>query len=271
MPTRMSSPVKGYVTSEYGTRNGTLHAGIDIATGGKSGDVHATFAGTVEKIVRGRKHGDRSRTNEIAPYRTGNGVIIRNPDGERQVYVHTAASSSLKVGDKVSIGTVIGTTDLSGNTTGYHCHYEEWTKSGATRNPRVSFKAFGVTPGATPVKASAPKPSTPAPSTGTASVRTWQTRQNTNGNAGLYVDGVKGTYSKAWESWVKTAQKALNNYKGVQGKVIADGDYGPGFRAQVKTVQSRNGLVADGILGNVTAAWMRKQGSNVPNRPKTRA
>lgn len=145
---RMTSPVRGYVSQEYKPGK---HLGMDIATGGKPGAVHATFAGVVERIVTGRKHGNRVG-DAYAPARTGNYVVVRNPDGERQLYNHTQALATLRVGQHVDVGTRLGTTDLSGNTTGHHCHYEEWRANGATRNPRASFNAFGVTPGSTPAK-----------------------------------------------------------------------------------------------------------------------
>src|SRR5690606_16215435 len=157
---RMSSPAEGRVSSAYGTRAGGFHAGIDIATGGKSAPVHASFAGAIEKIVRGRKHGDRAASNQPAPGRTGNGLISRSPDGERQLYGHVEVLGSLRVGSKVEAGDKLGVTDLSGNTTGYHVHYEEWTRSGATRDPMDSFRAFQVTPGASPAAA---YPVTPLP------------------------------------------------------------------------------------------------------------
>src|SRR5690606_17924739 len=129
----MRSPIaKGRVSSPYGNRGGSFHAGIDIAaTGGYGTPVAAAFAGKVVKVVRGRKHGDRSRVNELAPYRTGNGVIIQNPDGERQLYGHV--TPAVKVGQQVAEGELVGHVDDSGNTTGPHVHYEEWTRTGATR------------------------------------------------------------------------------------------------------------------------------------------
>lgn len=232
---RMSSPVKGYVSSEYGTRAGTLHAGIDIATGGKPGPVHATFAGTVEKIVRGRKHGDRSRSNELAPYRTGNGLIIRNPDGERQLYGHVAVDAGIKVGATVQVGTRLGVTDLSGNTSGHHIHYEEWTKAGTPRNPRASFSAFGLTPGQAPVKASS---SAPAPAARTTLKR-----------------GMSGED-------VKNLQRALNRFKATPdkrwpgGDLLVDGQYGSYTEARIKDLQRRNGLYVDGIAGPKTRKFL---------------
>lgn len=151
MAARMSSPVKGYVSQNYRTRR---HLGMDIATG-KPASVHATFSGVVERIVTGRRPGNRS-TDSYAPDRTGNYIVVRNPDRERQLYNHTRALPTLQVGDPVVVGQRIGTTDRSGRTTGDHVHYEEWRADGSTRDPRASFSAFGVTPGEAPVKAAEP-------------------------------------------------------------------------------------------------------------------
>ena len=223
MAIRMSSPVKGRVTSEYGMRNGTLHAGIDISTDGKPGNVHATFAGTVERVVKGRKHGNR-RTDSYAPGRTGNYVVVRNPDRERQLYNHTDAS--VQVGDNVAIGSVLGKTDLSGNTTGYHCHYEEWTSSGRTRNPRISFEAFDVAPGSTPVAVK----DTPSDFVGSDDVRELQRALNR----------FKATPDKRWPN----------------GDLLVDGIYGPYTTARVKDLQIRNGLFVDGIAGPKTRRFL---------------
>lgn len=229
---RMSSPVKGYVSQNYRAR---VHAGIDIATGGKSAPVHASFAGTIDRIVTGRPHGNRT-TDSYAPDRTGNYIAVRNPDGERQLYNHTAALPGLRRGQSVAVGQQIGVTDLSGNTTGHHLHYEEWTASGATRDPLVSFRAFNVTPGATPVKGSAPTPA----------VRTTLRR-------GMHGDDVADL------------QRALNKYKATpdrrwpNGDLRVDGDYGSYTQARVTDWQQRNhgGLYprtarVDGVAGPVT-------------------
>lgn len=147
----VSSPVKGYVSSKYGWRilsgSRVFHAGLDIATGGKPGNVHAMYAGTVERVVKNRKPGNRV-TDSYAPGRTPNYVSVRNPDGELQFYGHTFAS--VTPGQKVVAGQKIGVTDLSGNTTGYHCHFECWDSRNKTRDPMIDFRKHGITPGSAP-------------------------------------------------------------------------------------------------------------------------
>lgn len=148
---KVSSPVQGYVTSKYGYRilggARVFHAGLDIATGGKPGNVHAMFAGTVERVVTNRKPGNRV-TDSYAPGRTPNYVSVRNPDGELQFYGHTYAN--VKVGQRVKAGQKIGVTDLSGNTTGYHCHLETWRKNNSTFDPLILFRKYGIEPGSAP-------------------------------------------------------------------------------------------------------------------------
>lgn len=100
-----------------------------------------------------------------------------------------------------------------------------------------------------------------------ASVADFQTRANVNGKAGLFVDGIWGPISFEWFRWVKEAQQATRNFKSTLNEARPDGDYGPLFNKIVKKLQANNGLVADGVLGNVTAGWMRSKGSSLRNRP----
>lgn len=251
----VTSPVQGYVSSHYGRRGGGFHAGLDIATGGKPGNVYAMFEGTVVKIVRGRKHGDRSRHNEIAPYRTGNGPIIQNPDGERQVYCHVNTTRSLKVGDKVKVGQYLGKTDLSGNTTGYHLHLEIWYANGKTRNPMIDFRYFGIKPGSKPNIYKAPKAPINSGSGGNKSVsasvkaalKVMGLPQNTSGVKayqeahGLYPDGNWGTVTRRYYHWVKLLQQYVNKWKRVQPKIRVDGYRGSVTRRAER--QARAGAI----------------------------
>lgn len=263
MSVRMASPAVGYVSSSYGSRAGGFHAGLDIATNRKPGKVYATFAGTVIKIVRGRKRNQSASVGTVlAAGRSGDGCIIRNADGERQLYGHVDILSSIKVGTKVKAGQHIGTTNLSGITTGYHVHYEEWRKNGTTRDPMVSFNAFKVKPGssygqgAAAAKPPASKPSTSKPAAkGDAKVLAYQKRQNKYGKAGLVEDGIDGPITKAWRAWVKTLQRALNKWRAVSPKLVVDGDYAAKTDTAVYQVQSKNPGIfgkADRVVGPKT-------------------
>ena len=264
---RMVSPVRGYITQHY---RGTAHLGMDLGTGGERRAVHAAFAGTVERVVRGRKHRQPASVGAVlAPYRSGNGVVIRNPDGERQLYGHVAPS--VRVGQRVAMGERIGTVDLSGITTGLHLHFEIWNASGRTRNPMIDFRNLGVTPGAR-VPSNLPSGGGSGGSSGggSSSVRTYQRRQNRYGAAGLVVDGHDGPVTQNWRNWVRDAQRRLNAFRSSRRNLLIDGDYGSVTHNYVRDVQRRNGLYRDGICGPVMVNWMRRHGSAIKHRPPNR-
>src|SRR5690625_2090668 len=174
----MTSPVHGTRSSRYGYRtlNGrrAFHVGVDISTAGKRRSVYAAYAGTIERIVRGRKPGQPASSGSVlAPGRSPNGLIVRNPDGERQLYGQVTVLGSLRVGQKVRRGQKIGTVDLSGITTGLHLHFETWNANGTTRNPEIDFRHWGITVGAKP-KATSTGGSSGGSSGGSASVRAYQ-------------------------------------------------------------------------------------------------
>lgn len=140
---KMSSPAKGTVSSEYGWRPrltaripAMFHAGIDIKNGSGT-PIYAAYAGVVEKAGWNGVSG-----------RSGQFVLIRNPDGERQYYGHLSVIN-VRVGQRVVQGQQIGGMGATGNVTGVHLHFEVWGADGKTRNPRVDFNAHGVTPGST--------------------------------------------------------------------------------------------------------------------------
>lgn len=145
----MHNPLAGYVTSEFSptrrhpvTGKVTQHWGIDIASGTGKGTVRAAYAGRVETAGWGK-----------LAHRSGQGVGIRNPDGEFQFYNHLQAIH-VKVGDWVTAGQIIGIEGATGNVTGPHlhfeCHYAGSNKDNGyslVRNPREDFRAAGITPG----------------------------------------------------------------------------------------------------------------------------
>ena len=295
----MCAPVQATrVSSEYGIRAGKKHGGIDIACA-PDAPVFASFAGTVSNVVSGRRRWQPADEGTVvAVGRTGDGCRVNNPDGEVQVYIHMRPI--VAEGQKVKRGQLIGYVNLSGNTSGWHLHFETWSAARMTRNPRLYFTANGITPLTAPepyVEPPVVPPPVAPPATGDpgvrgvqevlrilgyyrgnldgvngpmtiAAVRQYQINQNTFGKAGLLADGDWGPRTQAWYSWVGwQAQPALNHFIGVQGQVRANGDYSSAFADQVRTVQRRNGLKVDGVLGNVMTRWMRSKGSSVRDRP----
>lgn len=272
---RMTSPVSGRVSSPYGYRSlggrRSLHAGMDIAAP-LGTVVRAAFAGTVVKVVRGRSSGQSASSGIVlAPGRSGNGVLVRNPDGEHQLYGHV--NPSVKVGDKVGVGDVLGKIDLSGITTGPHVHFEIWSSSTPSthRNPQVDFDHFKVIAGSKPyVPAAKPAPK-PQPKPPATNAKTLQVQRDLNkyANAGLIEDGIDGPVMQAWDKWVKSLQTSLPLWKDIPN-LLVDGHYGPTTANAVKTLQRNNGLFPDGIAGNKTISYMQRYGSRVLNRPSNR-
>ena len=117
------------VTSRFGYRKDpftyrtSLHSGIDIA--GTHGDsVYAAADGTVLKSGY-----DRSK---------GHYIEINHGQGLRTVYMHLS-KRSVKAGERVSKGDIIGQLGSTGRSTGPHLHYEVF-KNGAVVNPVTYMK-----------------------------------------------------------------------------------------------------------------------------------
>ncbi|MFD2765741.1 M23 family metallopeptidase [Micromonospora eburnea] len=118
------------ITSCYGPRWGTLHAGIDFAM--PSGTpIHAAAAGTV---VKAGDAGDGY----------GNSVFIDHHNGYLTHYAHQSRLI-VGVGDKVTAGQVIGYEGSTGDSTGPHLHFE--VHQGAMWNqidPAPFLRARGI-------------------------------------------------------------------------------------------------------------------------------
>ena len=99
------------ISSHFGYRWGTLHDGTDIAGCGYGSNIFAAQAGTVVK----------------ASYKYDNGiyVIIDHHNGYYSLYAHLAAYT-VREGQTVTKGQVIGTMGRTGFATGVHLHYAIW-------------------------------------------------------------------------------------------------------------------------------------------------
>ncbi len=223
-----TSPMQGRFTSAFGRRGSSFHAGIDIAppkAGTVGTAVYAASAGKIVRIVRGRKYGQSSSVGAVlAPGRSGNGVLIAVGSG-RHLYGHVNILSSLKYGDTVKTGQLLGYTDRSGIQTGPHLHFETWRTSSASSyyNPVTLFTKAGIKVGSAPKKSSAASPS----------------------NRGYTV------------ARTKQIQTYLKNLKMYTGKI--DGDYGNMTFNAVKTYQKKAGLYVDGLWGPKTQAHYDKK------------
>lgn len=115
----LSWPVRGPVTSPFGTRWGRLHAGIDIGAG----------TGTP---IRAAKAGEVIFAGTYSGY--GNTVIINHGGGFTTLYAHQSRLGTHD-GASVSSGEVIGFVGSTGHSTGPHLHFETRV-NGTPQNPR---------------------------------------------------------------------------------------------------------------------------------------
>ena len=133
---------QGKVTSEFGRRKdpvtgklGSNHRGLDIGGNPTGTKIYASAAGRVTNIVRNGRE-------------VGNAVYIQHTvKGKkyRTVYMHMN-SINVKIGDIVTITSVVGTVGSTGKSTGAHLHFailKDWTGS-TYYNPRnyVKFPAM---------------------------------------------------------------------------------------------------------------------------------
>src|SRR5699024_6190729 len=104
-------PSRGPVTSEFGSRWGGFHAGIDIAGGGP------TYAARGGQVV---KPGWL-----IGPGRTGIGMPLSQGGGTFTYYGHNPPGGvRVQPGQLVRAGQRIGSQGATGNVTGTHLHFE---------------------------------------------------------------------------------------------------------------------------------------------------
>jgi murein DD-endopeptidase MepM/ murein hydrolase activator NlpD len=113
-------PTAGTVTSGYGSRWGTLHAGVDIA-GPRDAPVYAAADGIVVTAACTSAYCDRDGGPGLAGY--GNLVELDHGDGVTTRYGHLSAYT-VTAGDRVSAGALIGFQGSTGNSTGVHLHFE---------------------------------------------------------------------------------------------------------------------------------------------------
>lgn len=119
----LEAGVSYYVSSEYGWRTlygvEDFHLAIDLAC--DNGTNVLAAAGGV--VLRSEYH---------ASY--GNYVLIDHGNGLSTLYAHMSANN-VGAGETVSAGQLIGWVGLTGNTFGYHLHFET-RENGSTVNPR---------------------------------------------------------------------------------------------------------------------------------------
>lgn len=134
------------VTSEFGPRNGRLHAGIDFGNGiaNISGsDIKCAAPGKVIVAAKNNNHGGY-----------GNAVVVDHGGGLHTLYGHMRfrpngqADVDVNVGQTVTQGQRLGGVGQTGNSFGNHLHFEtheggyRWNAS--ARNPRLFFRKYNA-------------------------------------------------------------------------------------------------------------------------------
>lgn len=116
-------PVRGPITSGFGSRWGSIHTGIDIAVP----------SGTPVKASRG---GTVTSAGWMEGY--GYAVIIDHGDGYSTLYGHNS-KLLVSTGEHVDAGQVIARSGSTGHSTGPHVHFEI-RRSGKPINPLLGLK-----------------------------------------------------------------------------------------------------------------------------------
>lgn len=263
---RWCNPALGYFPSggHYGApRGSSSHAGQDV-TNSTGTAVYAAAAGTV--IRRG---------TAVVPGRTGNGLVISHGSGRYTYYGHLSVFR-VSLNATVAAGQRIADMGATGNVTGPHLHFE--THSGAlgtTVNPVSYLAARGVDlgggwstidPGAVGATVKAVQHLITQRGTtlvadgdyGSVSVNAVKKFQAARG---LEVDGQVGP--KTWASLVYSLKQGSSgaHVRGLQtalnkrsAGIAVDGDFGSVTNSAVRTYQSVNRLVVDGVAGPKTWA-----------------
>mgnify|MGYP000854052963 CR=1 FL=1 len=115
---RLSWPLRGGITSSYGTRGSGFHRGIDI--NGNTGDP-IRAAGDGKVIEAGWSGG----YGKLIAIKHSGGIVTR--------YAH-CSTLNVKPGERVARGEVIGRVGNTGHSTGSHLHFEVLI-NGKTVNP----------------------------------------------------------------------------------------------------------------------------------------
>lgn len=109
------------ISSGFGYRWGTFHDGVDIAGCGYGSNIFAAQAGTVVESRKkpGKYPGGYGDNGEY--------IIIDHHNGYYSLYAHMCPNCrTVKVGDTVDKGQVIGGMGRTGYATGVHLHFAIW-------------------------------------------------------------------------------------------------------------------------------------------------
>jgi len=219
----MVSPYIGKfkVTSGFNLPQRPDHCGLDLV-GIDNKNIHSTVNGVV----------GFAGWENVSNKKQGFGQYVRIIDSATgyHFYFGHLAQIRVSVGQKVTIGTLIGVEGSTGKSTGSHLHYEARQKAGAIYRGTANIAAISGIPnaiGTYPGTKPAPVPAT-----------VWKV----------------GSTDKAG---VKNVQTALVK---CGFPVTVDGIFGKGTETAVKAFQLIHGLTSDGIVGEKT--WVALQNAS---------
>ncbi len=216
-----------YVTSKYGSRS-----------------VISTSAGSTASFHSGTDYGTYSV--KLAQYAIEDGSILScgtASDGAKYVWVkyprinkkflhYHLDKISVKAGQNVEKGTLLGYTGKTGKATGIHLHLGvKDLSTDRYEDPEAFSKSYKAPSASTSTKADSFLPS-----------RGYFKRGDNSPNLGKIASFMRKTFPSY------TSEKALGNL------------FGPYLEAAVKEFQKRTGLKADGLIGQLTLAKMEKYG-----------
>lgn len=124
------------VTSEFKYRWGRLHAGIDISGCGFGSPIYSIGSGTVTEVVNNCPGQGYYGSSCGGGY--GNVVYVNYGNGMVVKYGHLN-TVTVRVGQTLSRGQVLGTMGNSGSSTGTHLHFEVRI-NGTAINPRTLYQ-----------------------------------------------------------------------------------------------------------------------------------
>ena len=114
----------------YTYSNGSLHKGIDIIGNPNSNNGYDYIVAVADGKVTSYQNSISGVIKDTGTKGMGNYVYIETPDGYRWRYQHmTKGSVTVKTGDSVKKGQIIGYMGNTGNSTGRHLHLDV-SKSG---------------------------------------------------------------------------------------------------------------------------------------------
>lgn len=122
-------PVPAIVGSGFRSKDRPTHDGVDLAAA-RNTPIQAVGAGTVVLVQCNASTGNCDIDGSPAVMGCGWYVEIKHPGGVVTRYCHMVKQPSVRVGQSVDTGDVIGYVGTSGNSSGHHLHFEVHLTSG---------------------------------------------------------------------------------------------------------------------------------------------